>query len=110
MPAQVIGNISGLSDPNETVVGFFSGATISEKRIFITPQDLPGKYWRYRWPICALDRIPIEDIPLKSSTVYLYSPIYSPSSTDVIGYTSAGRSCLDCTTQGGATTKPEFWP
>src|SRR5699024_5022852 len=31
MPAQVIGNISGLSDPNETVVGFFSGATISEK-------------------------------------------------------------------------------
>lgn len=112
MPGQVIGNIRSTRDPNEVVIGFFSGSMVSEKRIFITSQDMPEDYSTYRPMRCQLDTIAIEFIPLTPENVLLVGPVYSEGGIpQIVAYTSAPPTCVDCVSYGGGSiNKPDFWP
>jgi hypothetical protein len=111
LPGQINGNFFNVSDPNEVVVGFFSAATVSKKRLFIDVRyDLPENYSTYRHPLCVLDSISTADVPSLNPRTLLYGAIYAQGMPVIIGYTTGEPMCLDCKVHGGVTTKPEFWP
>jgi hypothetical protein len=110
LPGQVSGNFYNQSRPAEIVVGFFSASYVTQKRIFVTGDDLPEDYSSFYPGFCPLDTILIEDVPKAGTGTLLYSALYPPSGTEIIGFTVSDISCLDCRYYGGVTTKPDFWP
>lgn len=107
LPAQVTGNFTCLNNPEEPVLGFFSGSTVREQRIFIKVRDLPRPLQLSApYPFCSLDSIPISEIEHFGSSLYLVGT-YGLAQPE--GYLATQRSCIDCTVQGGVTTKPDFW-
>ncbi|HLX92204.1 MAG TPA: DUF4249 domain-containing protein [Puia sp.] len=110
-PSQLTGNIHNVSNPNEPVLGFISFATLQEQRIFI----IRPPNWVYPIPIgCNLIRVGnTPDSLVLEYGLGGYAPvtgIIAPSSGAIVAYNSAVLSCVDCTLQGGTTTKPSFWP
>jgi hypothetical protein len=111
MPGQVIGNIKNIANPGETVVGFFSGSTVTEKRIFINRRDLPSGYLTYKQSLCEVDTVLIADLKSVPQNNLLIGSVNEPNGTSVIGYTMSDKQCVDCKLYGhGTPTKPDFWP
>ena len=109
-PFQVIGNIHGVTDPNEPVIGYIGGYSVEEKRIFINQLTLP------RWPVptgyenCPpADTIPILGAPLKADNEG-WEPINEirDRSNRIVAYTMAPGNCVDCRF-AGTNVKPNFW-
>ena len=110
LPSEVQGNLKSISDPSETVIGFFSAGTIEQQRIFLERSDwITGLSGYYRGnPVCALDTVPISELSqVYPPTTLLVDALYSGPA--LIGYTATPISCADCRTMGGNTTKPAFW-
>ena len=112
-PYQLSGNIRNADDPNDVVLGYFSGGSVTQKRLFITFNELPGtlRVLRNRIP-CDDERLsflPIGELSTTPNSVYLIDPV-SPPGGPIIGFTTADASCADCRALGGFTTKPDFWP
>lgn len=104
MPSRVSGNIHNINDLSEPVLGYFSGGSVQEKRIFIEFYDLP-EYLLYVPPSsCILDS-------LTFSEVRVMGPGYLLSNVDFDTglYTRSTVECLDCRAAGGTVTKPAFW-
>ncbi len=106
-PALLMGNIHCLQDAGEPVVGFISGATLQEKRIFIRHSELP-------------DRIPVMEANCLPVNIHPDSAVFqlNRNPDDRPGYFTTGpppglaivpRKCVDCTVRGGVITKPLFW-
>lgn len=111
LPSEVVGNIHGVTDPSETVVGFFSGGTVQEMRRFLLRRELPKediRFYNNDNPNCALDTIWLADLPNVSTSTWIVDGIFPPGQ-GLVGYTSAIQNCVDCRVQGGITTKPDFW-
>jgi hypothetical protein len=108
LPAQVTGNFTCLTDPEETVLGFFSGSTVDEKRIFIRVRDLPRELQMAApYPACSVDSLPNDVIRTYHGQLYLIGPYgMGPGAA---GYLVTSRGCVDCTALGGVTKKPDFW-
>lgn len=78
-PSQLAGNIRSITNPTETVIGFISCGTVTEKRFLIQLPDLPTKWFT-----------PVDDSPCRES-------IPTPP------------ICIDCRLQGGTTQRPPYW-
>lgn len=108
-PGQVMGNIHA-SDPEEIVLGFFSGGSEQKKRIFIGLLDLPEylRYFQARGSCIPPDSIALPDIHTVNP---LFSDIVDGIYKDgfLVGYTAARKVCTDCRLQGGTTQQPDFW-
>ncbi len=97
-PYNIPGNINNIKDPNETVYGNFTVATVTEKRIFV---DAP--------------RVPFYYIT-KCSTIENYSSVMPPAfivvvenETESSDLGAVHQACIDCTYYGGSNIKPDFW-
>jgi hypothetical protein len=114
MPGEVKGNIYSTTDPGETVIGFFSASSVSEKRIFISKNDLPEGYLPYIGTNCELSIIPLEQMPTTPGELLLVGAAYSQPMNGppvMIGYYTSSPKCIDCRKIFfGETTKPAFWP
>jgi hypothetical protein len=111
LPSEVQGNIHSLSDPGQSVLGYFSGGTTTETRIFFLRSDIPRELRNnYRADAgCYMDTVPIREVPDLNSFVMLIDAIYGLG-PGPIGYTfTPASSCADCTKLGGITTRPSFW-
>jgi hypothetical protein len=109
LPSEVHGNMSCLSNPDEPVIGYFTGGSIAELRIYLTFSELPAGIQAYRHPYCELDTLKIDKVPFASDQD-LISTISPPGAIDSIsGYTYSSTDCMDCRTFGGTTKKPSFW-
>ena len=110
LPSEVRGNIHGITNPSEKVIGFFSGGSTEEKRIFLIPRQLPIGMGHYNSsnPSCVRDTILLADIPLTDRTTLLIDGVYPPGQM-LTGYTTSDRSCIDCRYLGGVTQRPDFW-
>jgi Domain of unknown function (DUF4249) len=107
VPGQLPGNIHGVTNPRDPVFGYISACSITDKRIFISNDQVPG--WNSH---------PFMDCPLKYNfpedpfnvVVWNY-----PDTAYQLYYYSGGvmiityKSCLDCRYQGGTLVKPSFW-
>jgi len=114
-PASVVGNIINISDPEETVLGFFSANGVTEQRVFVTRRELPQGFGFP--PRCQLDTTFKADVgnyeELVSKKIdgglLFYQKIMSPFSPAIIGVTLSEPACADCVVKGGDEQKPDFW-
>ena len=106
LPSQVTGNVHSESDPLESVLGFFSGGSVSSKRIFISLNDLPPAL-RIPRSIgdCGIDSV-LDVRKVEGVAFLLISPYGTPFP---VGYLYSSGGCVDCRKQGGTTTRPDFW-
>ena len=107
LPAQVTGNIHNSSNPGENVLGYFSGGYLQERRIYISPNDLPENLRRVDPTFCVQDSIPIARVSALGNSVLLIGSYGVPA---ILGYLYSTPTCVDCRLAGGTTTKPDFWP
>lgn len=113
LPSEVVGNIHCITNPEESVIGYFDGATITEKRLFIDSSELPRGYSSYPHTDCIFDSVFFENPahPTESANIVI-GPIIPaiPEPISVIGYITTSPVCVDCRIfGGGTTTKPAFW-
>ena len=108
-PAQINGNIHGVTNPKDPVVGFVSASSIQEQRMFISNKNLPG--WKsnpiFNCPITLIGTDPnnalIWNYPDTSYQLYYF--VSGPPPIMKITY----KNCLDCRYNGGTNIKPPFW-
>lgn len=106
LPSQVVGNIRS-EDPGEVVLGYFGGAFVAEKRIFVNNADLPDDLMvvdGYDFT-CELRFVPIDQPELAGADTFVEQIGQPP-----IGYTVAIPNCADCRSLGGENKEPSFWP
>ncbi|NOQ27527.1 MAG: DUF4249 family protein [Bacteroidales bacterium] len=92
-PYNVIGNIKNINNPDESVFGNFTVASVTQKRIFI---DAPRVAFYYD-DGCSLN--------------FDFKP-YLPAflvDIDDWGIAKVNEGCINCTFEGGEATKPDFW-
>ncbi|WP_180754427.1 DUF4249 domain-containing protein [Hymenobacter sp. DG01] len=124
LPSELTGNIRCLTDAGEKVLGFVGVQSVTEKRLFITPEQLPGD-WRFRtgYEGCY----PLDTIP-QFTTTPTSGP--QPSPEQVIDFFRTGIAipvnvlykrgnptpyylyetveCIDCRRRG-TNVRPRFW-
>jgi hypothetical protein len=103
-PYQIRGNVFNPNNPEEPVLGNFTVAGFSEKRIFV------DRDWDLRmyYPFCELTEGDIENF----STIFFFPPrswpIYATRSSEG-SPALPNQECMDCRKSGGTIEKPEFW-
>ncbi|AIZ62929.1 hypothetical protein PK28_03140 [Hymenobacter sp. DG25B] len=117
LPVQLTGNVHGITDEQEVVLGYIGVHSVAEKRIFITMGQLPAK-WRWN-PINGYEScvppgiLDVKDAPhMFFGKVPYYVPVttlYSSDGAFVVGYTYSTPDCVDCRLRG-TDVKPDFWP
>jgi hypothetical protein len=109
-PGQVIGNIRSIKNPDELVIGYFGAGAVTEKRIYIKPDDLPDHFADYLAPPCVIDTIFNEDLHKFNDPDQLISGVYDQTGIAIIGFTTAEETCIDCRDIAqGVNYKPWFW-
>lgn len=119
-PSVVVGNIHQADDPTASVLGYFGGAQVTEKRFFIGQLDMPEDF---RIPFdtegCVADTtcnptapppslsicVPVEELAPTHEILYDIRNM----SGDIIGYVWSLARCADCRLKGGVARKPDFW-
>ena len=106
LPSKVIGNLRSKNDSEEPVLGYFSGGSTTQQRIFIRAADLPEDIWLYPFQACPVDSIPVAQLS-NYPNMFLIGTYGAPF---VLGYMYASETnCMDCRDLGGDLKKPDFW-
>jgi len=103
-PLSIVGNLHNNTIPDQVVLGFFSASSVKSRRLFIGPvNDLAFDYIEFCSP-APLGRFGYQEIEPDEYPAYLMGDKTGPLPVVLSQY------CVDCTTLGGTTTKPSFWP
>ena len=109
-PSQLTGNIYSETENGETVLGYFMGSTVAQKRFTFGLYDLPRDYQLNRdFGACELFIIPARDVTTineKSNLIITALPSPSPTPSE---YYYSTTNCADCRLQGGTTNRPPYW-
>lgn len=106
LPSQVLGNFQNIQNVTEPVLGYFSGGTVQQQRIYINYTDLPSYLRTFRHPQCELDTIYPSGFYVYGKPSLFISWVDIPTGPIL----TSTNECIDCRTSGGSTTKPDFWP
>lgn len=105
MPTELTGNIRSTQLGGPTVLGYFNGGGVEEKRIYIRFTELPEElqFVNRRW--CSVDTI-------QNASAYPEgTPLVGEFTiANVVGQILPSDICVDCRLEGGTLTKPSFWP
>ena len=104
-PYQVRGNVVCVSNPDEIVLGEFTVAGITEKRIFV---DRPPFSVQFHFPVCEITEVDVENFGMISLSPPNTWPVYATSTSGGAGALPP-QECMDCRQSGGTIVKPEFW-
>jgi len=97
-PIQIRGNIVNVANPEEAVLGYFTVASVTEKRVFVNRPHLPFIFFE-----CKRDY----DLRWIRWSQYTW-PLYLTENE--LGKALGPRpSCFDCREEGGKLTPPDFW-
>lgn len=110
-PSQLVSNIHCTSNPDEPVIGYISAGRVSQQRLFINHAQVPD--WIVNLPHLGCQEKVIAPADINNPLIYNYSdtsfrPWYFVGSNPPL-LMVAKRYCVDCTTSGGTTVKPNFW-
>jgi hypothetical protein len=123
-PFSITGNVHCITDPSETVLGYFQVSAVEEKRIYILPKDLEGMDLPEYSYDCERVEIGPSDYPSSqnpsqritfdkiyesyTTTGYIFiDPVYDMR-LNLIKLAFARPACALCTKRG-SLTKPYFW-
>lgn len=105
-PAQIVGNVHSITNPNNPVIGYVSASSIQEMRLFINNPGWKSNPLTY----CPFDTIPVNPV---NELIYTY-----PDTSFALYYYLSGfppfmlltkKECLDCRYNGGTNIQPPFW-
>jgi hypothetical protein len=102
-PYNIKGNIINVNNSNKLIFGFFTVASVSQKRIFV---DNLRKPFYYPQSIVITDEEAISDRIRTRVPPYFYVEV------SVDGSLMEGMvdfKCIDCRKAGGTIIKPDFW-
>ncbi len=94
-PYNIMGNLQNIDDPEELTFGYFTVASVTEKRVFY---ERPNTTFYFQKGYAAE---PI-DLGKKAQPVYLIL-------RDILGIAFVHKDCVDCRSEGGVIKKPDFW-
>ncbi len=98
-PYSITGNIKNINNPKEKVYGYFTVASVSQKRIYVDYSDLDMYYIK-----CTV----VSDIKdINNYKKILGPPYYWVDDGSGLGIVAF--DCIDCTSEGGTTFRPIFW-
>jgi hypothetical protein len=106
MPSELYGNVEGITQPGEKIIGYVGVYTTETKRLFILNSQLPSVP---TGNTCQTREVEQTD----KETINELKEHYIPTRTylDLTGtawMTLTERSCLDCRMYG-SSVKPDFW-
>jgi len=126
-PSASIGNIHGVTNPAEVVIGYISAGTVATSRIFITKSQLPNWITTPFYPKCDADSLdccgppPPPFPPSTAMFVNFLNPIFQgyltiqipidpilDPSLNIKGWLAAPPKCVDCTLRG-SKVPPAYW-
>jgi hypothetical protein len=110
-PSEAKGNIHNLADSTEQVIGYISAGTMQQKRIFVSPYQIPG------WAIGSYtDGCQLWTTPRQTDSILEYfggqnfipvDEFLGPGGQFRVFYST--QYCTDCRLTG-YNVKPSFWP
>lgn len=112
IPNEVFGNISSAEGKNVPVLGYFSVAGISTKRVFFDRSDNPFSSFPPLGPECLNDTIPLSFSTLNSKVNFNDWQLYDYHVNDNeerIGYLLSRLPCTRCAGNDATNVKPDFW-
>jgi hypothetical protein len=90
-PYNITGNVKNINNHDESVYGYFTVVSATQKRIFVNrPPDVD--FYFEKCFVCY-------DPPCTQHWVI----------SDIGRYGTVHTNCLDCTSEGGEVKKPDFW-
>jgi hypothetical protein len=100
-PLPVKGNVSNLTKPEQSVLGYFQVASVRKKRLFI--KDVPDLklIYTHSCGVYQLRKGLVEFTP-RDYPAYLF--------IDLTHFAVMTPECIFCTMSGGTQVKPDFWP
>ncbi|MEP6738152.1 MAG: DUF4249 family protein [Chryseolinea sp.] len=113
IPDQPISNIRCSTAPGRKVVGYFGATLVSNKRMFISRQQLKGptKYDFTGYELCPEELInPADMDEVHLAGKLIAHAVYDHIGGILVGYTVAKKECIDCRYHGGTILKPDYWP
>jgi Domain of unknown function (DUF4249) len=107
LPYQVKGNLESVSNPDKTVIGYFSAGEVFEKRVVVSINELPRNYSGVLQSSCTESNVKIADMHtlVPASDILTYAEMMGPF---VVGYFYSTPSCTDCRLEGGTNVRPDF--
>ena len=118
LPTQLTGNVHGLTDASELVVGYVGASSLSEKRFFIDHTEFPAGtnfLTGYEKQCETPDTVYLPSVNTPRSLAIGFTQEYLPlheslTSRGILeGYTRSLGLCADCRLRG-TNVKPSFWP
>jgi len=118
-PSNVTGNLYNVADPSEVVLGYFNAGAATEKRLFITLDELPASLRTVKPDptFCTTGTITANnpDTLQKKLRGFVATKKNLPleaifQDARLYGITHSTTECVDCRVKGGKTIKPVFWP
>ena len=108
-PGLLVGNIKGISDEANPVIGLFELVSVSQKRIFFNYEDI------FQDALPFIDSCENPEGPYPIDNTFLFERIESGTHQFVseqpglpISYFIAPINCIDCTLYGTAIP-PDYW-
>jgi Domain of unknown function (DUF4249) len=109
-PSTTHGNLHCVNDPTEQALGYVGGGTVSQQRIFITPDQIP-RWTAENYPNSCVQMTTPAAPPNSLASIFgngVFIPVdYSDPLDDSVFYVPT--YCGDCT-KIGSNVKPTFWP
>ena len=111
LPSQLSGNVHGLTDASELVLGYVGTASVTERRLFIDRSELPAaNHFLTGYENCLpLDTVLLRNVPFYfafQGSLPVYA-IYGNGGV-LLGYTGGAADCVDCRLRG-TNVRPSFW-
>ncbi|TGE24065.1 DUF4249 domain-containing protein [Hymenobacter aquaticus] len=105
LPTQLVGNMHCATKPDELVLGYVGGYSVSEKRIFISRDELPAS-WQFETGYkCGVP----DTIQFQYAALAFNNPNFLPiEMIEDVGYTGLTSDCVDCRKRG-TNVAPSFW-
>ena len=107
IPFSVRGNIHGVTNPDEKVLGYFSGGEVSSARLRVKSDLLPDGYILFPTGPCEENYIDVSKVgTIAGQGVNLTRANYL--FIVIIGYFYSTPACTDCRLEGGKNFPPPF--
>ena len=102
-PVNIIGNIYNNENPNDVVNGYFTVASVTQRRIFVNAPNVSD----FHYDKCSIVSEPdlILFIMENEKAPFFFIPYDNSFGFALLRF----EYCVKCTLSGGENTKPDFW-